>query len=454
VYQCRELPAYVLREFEDYLKCGRLEHGFLRLRCETCRAEYLVAFSCKRRGFCPSCGARRMAESAALLVDEVLPEQPMRQWVLSFPFQLRFLFASRPDIMGRVLGIVYRVIATYLVKQAGFTKKIAKTGAVTLIQRFGSALNLNIHFHMLFLDGVYLDRSDGTWFRWVKAPTNQELTQLGHTIAHRVGRFLERQGLLERDAENSYLASNAVDDDAMNSLLGHSITYRIAVGPQAGCKVFTLQTLPACDPEDQVGDTVGKVAGFSLHAGVAARANERQKLERLCRYISRPAVSEKRLSLTPSGNVRYQLKTPYKDGTTHVIFEPLDFIARLAALVPKPRVNLTRFHGVFAPNSRHRALVTPAKRGKGSRLKAPDEAQDQTPAERRAAMTWAQRLKRVFNIDIETCWECGGAMKVIACIEDPLVIQKILNHLKEKGEYHDAFRLPESRGPPQTSLFG
>jgi hypothetical protein len=97
-----------------------------------------------------------------------------------------------------------------------------------------------------------------------------------------------------------------------------------------------------------------------------------------------------------------------------VIFEPLDFIARLAALVPKPRVNLTRFHGVFAPNSKHRALVTPAKRGKGSKLKVPDEAQDQTPAERRAAMTWAQRLKRVFNIDIETCRECGGAMKVIA----------------------------------------
>jgi hypothetical protein len=145
------------------------------------------------------------------------------------------------------------------------------------------------------------------------------------------------------------------------------------------------------------------VAGFSLHAGVAARTDERQKLERLCRYISRPAVSEKRLSLAPNGNVRYQLKMPYRDGTTHVIFEPLDFIARLAALVPKPRVNLTRFHGVFAPNSKHRALVTPAKRGKGNNTKATDDAQDQTSAERRASMTWAQRLKRVFNIDIETC---------------------------------------------------
>lgn len=388
-----------------------------------------------------------MAESAALLVDEVLPQQPMRQWVLSFPYPLRFLFATRPVIMGQVLGIVYRVIATHLIKKAGHTHKTARTGAVTLIQRFGSALNLNIHFHMLFLDGVYVDRPDGTiWFCWVKAPTRQEITQLAHTIAHRIGRFLERQGLLERDTENNYLASDAVDEDPMSLLLGHSITYRIAVGPQAGRKVFTLQTLPACDPEEPFGDMVGQVVGFSLHAGVAARADERKKLERLCRYISRPAVSEKRLSLTPNGSIRYQLKTPYRDGTTHVIFEPLDFIARLAALVPKPRVNLTRFHGVFAPNSQHRARVTPAKRGRGNKAKVLDEPQP--PAERRASMTWAQRLRRVFNIDIETCSECGGAVKVIACIEDPVVIKQILDHLKAKTEVNESTPLPESRAPP------
>lgn len=210
------LPGYVQREFEDYLKCGRLEHGFLRVRCESCHAEHLVAFSCKRRGFCPCCGARRMAESAALLVDEVFPEQLVRQWVLSFPFQLRFLFASQPAIMDQVLGIVYRIIATHLIKKAGHTHKTARTGAVTLIQRFGSALNLNIHFHMLFLDGVYVAGPHGlARFRWVKAPTTEELTQLAHTIARRVGRYLERQGLLEWDAENSYLASDAVDDDPM-----------------------------------------------------------------------------------------------------------------------------------------------------------------------------------------------------------------------------------------------
>ncbi len=137
-------------------------------------------------------------------------------------------------------------------------------------------------------------------------------------------------------------------------------------------------------------------AGFRLHAGVAAQAWERDKLERLCRYISRPAVSEKRLSLTSAGNIRYQLKAPYGDGTIHVIFNPLDFIAKLASLVPKPKINLTRFHGVFAPNSKHRILVTPARRGKGGRIAI---GQDQTPTERRSAMTWAQRLKREFSID-------------------------------------------------------
>jgi hypothetical protein len=147
-------------------------------------------------------------------------------------------------------------------------------------------------------------------------------------------------------------------------VLGHSITYRIAVGPHRGHKAFMLQTLPAAPASEGENAAVARAAGFSLHAGVAAAAHQRDKLERLCRYVARPAVATERLSLTARGEVRYTLKTPYRDGTTHVIFEPLDFIARLAALIPRPRVNLTRFHGVFAPHSRWRAQVTPARRGR------------------------------------------------------------------------------------------
>jgi hypothetical protein len=165
--------------------------------------------------------------------------------------------------------------------------------------------------------------------------------------------------------------------------------------------------------------------------------------------MARPPVSEHRLSLAPSGKVRYQLKTPYRDGTTHVIFEPLDFLAKLAALVPKPRVNLTRYHGIFAPNSRHRARVTPAKRGKGDSPAPLDELPERPPRRRRAPMTWAQRLKRVFNIDVETCRACGGALRIIACIEDPVVINKILEHLNEKGGFAAKGLLPQTRAPPQ-----
>lgn len=147
--------------------------------------------------------------------------------------------------------------------------------------------------------------------------------------------------------DNSYLTYDTFEEDAISQLQGHSITYRIAIGPQTGKKVMTLQTLPAQVPIEEGQSKVAKVSGFSLHAGVASKAHQRKKLERLCRYISRPAVSTQRLKVTPEGKIRYELKTPYRNGTTHVIFEPLDFIARLAALVPKPRVNLTRFHGVF-----------------------------------------------------------------------------------------------------------
>lgn len=179
-----------------------------------------------------------MAETAALLVDDVLPHKPIRQWVLSFPYPLRFLLASNPQVVTKVLGIVNRVIATHLTKKTGFKKATAHTGAVTLIQRFGSALNLNLHFHVLFIDGVYQQKNNGKLrFHRVNAPTANELNTLVATISQGVALHLERQGLLTRDDESSYLTLDLQDDDAMNQLQGHSITYRIAVGPQQGRKV-------------------------------------------------------------------------------------------------------------------------------------------------------------------------------------------------------------------------
>ncbi|MEP5609701.1 MAG: transposase, partial [Marinobacter alexandrii] len=334
----------------------------------------------------------------------------------------------------------------------GYRLKDGATGAVTLIQRFGSALNLNIHFHILFLDGVYVYRDNRPpRFQRVKAPDKSELEELVQLISQRVGRCLERQGLLEQDTESAWLELKPADDtDAMPHLLGSSVSYRIAVGPQQGRKAFMIRTIRPLDRPDAGLERVAKANGFSLHAGVSCEGHQKEKRERLCRYISRPTVAVPRLSLSSTGKVVYTLKTPYRDGTTQVAFEPVDFIARLAALVPKPRINLTRYHGVLAPNHRWRRLVTPAKRGK--RVKPIASTEVRSPAERHAAMTWAQRLKRVFNIDIEVCSRCGGSVRVIACIEDQDVIDRILAHLrdKEKGTPTLPHLAPPTRAPPEA----
>ena len=228
---------------------------------------------------------------------------------------------------------------------------------MTLIQRFGSALNLYVHFHLLVLDGVYRRDGEGRLvFVPVPSPSTEELKGLVLRIAERIGRSLERSGLITRDIDNAYLAFDPAEEAPIRGLLGSSITYRIATGPREGRKVFTLQTLPA-EP-DAPRPEIAESSGFSLHAGIAAKASQRDKIERLARYVSRPPVATERLSLTRGGNVRYALKTPYRDGTTHVIVEPGDFIARLVALAPKPRAQLTRYHGVFAPAGPDRARDT------------------------------------------------------------------------------------------------
>ena len=186
--------------------------------------------------------------------------------------------------------------------------------------------------------------------------------------------------------------------------------------------------------DDKTGPSLlAQVAGFSLHAATVCEAHQRTRLERLCRYITRPPIATKRLSMDRRGWVVYQYRRPFRDGSTHVVLEPLDFIARLAALVPRPRLNLTRFHGVFAPNCKQRARIVP-RRPQG-------RVEQDKPL---APMTWAQRLKRVFAIDIETCPDCGGRLRVIACIEEPQLIAKILGHVRARDEATSL----EVRAPP------
>ena len=213
--QDKHLPYYVEREFDEFLQCGRLEHGFLRVVYDDCKHEKLVAFSCKKRGFCPSCGARRMTESAKLLVDDVLNGYPIRQWVLSLPIPLRLLLARYPKELSKVLQIIYRAISTDIIHRSGHLKKQAKTGAVTYIQRFGSALNLNIHFHMLFLDGVVTQERGQSKFKYVKAPSHSDMEKLVYLISQRIANYLERMGLIQKDMDNTFLDLPTDDEDSL-----------------------------------------------------------------------------------------------------------------------------------------------------------------------------------------------------------------------------------------------
>ena len=162
-------------------------------------------------------------------MDEVFPQQPVRQWILSLPYPLRFLLANHPEVMSGVLRIVCRCIATHQVRKTDIKRNKLQAGAVTLIQRFGGALNLNIHFHMLVLDGVFVASDyDSLRFASVKAPFGTELRKLVHTLAHRIGCNLECQGLLGLDAEISYLSADCLDLGSLAQLQGASENFMLS----------------------------------------------------------------------------------------------------------------------------------------------------------------------------------------------------------------------------------
>ena len=164
-------PAVVRREFEAYLTCGRLEHGLLRVRCERCGDTTVVAFSCRGRGFCPSCGGRRMSELAAHLVDRVLPAVPIRQWVFTVPVPVRYQLAFDAGLTRAVLRVCLRTVFGWQRRRAARRGLVgARSGSVTAIQRFGGSANLNVHFHALLFDGVYTRATPTTRPRFHRLP--------------------------------------------------------------------------------------------------------------------------------------------------------------------------------------------------------------------------------------------------------------------------------------------
>jgi hypothetical protein len=450
------LPSFVIGEFRKFLRCGVLAHGFARIRCGDCAFERLLPFSCKGRGFCPSCGGRRMAERAAHLVEHVLPpDVPVRQWVLSVPHRLRYRLAYDHRLCRTVLGVFVRALRSAYRRQAkrqGLAS--GETGMVTSVQRFGGSLNLHVHFHTLVLDGVFVSDADGALrFHPAPTPTDDDVRR----VVRRVRRRLARLGIGEAAGTDGLADPLAEESEALAGPSRAAVLGRAALGGRAGRGPLRIGADPDAPWVDRHVPLHAHDGGFDLHAGVYVAAGNRGRLAELCRYLCRPPFGQHRLRTLIDGRIAVALQRPWADGTTHLVFTPMEVLERLVPLVPRPRINLLLYHGVLAPNAPWRRIVVAREEESSVAASvvaaAPSSAATDAVAspdgERRRIRpryrSWAELMRRAFDTDVLACPRCGGRMILLATIEDPVVIGRILTHLGLSLDTGDP--LPE-RGPP------
>ena len=235
----------------------------------------------------------------------------------------------------------------------------AHTGGVTFIQRFDSALRLNVHFHSLFLDGVFVRDDDGALeFCELDEPTAEQVAEVAERTAKRVIQLLEKAGRsVDSEFQDEGVEEFVTRQPALASLYAAAARGVDISGDRAGQPTMRLieqDSLGKKEPHAVVG-------GINLHAAVAFDARDKPRMERMCRYLARPPIAQHRLTRRADGSLRYEMKRVWRDGTSAIVLKPLDLIARLCAMIPPPRFNMIRFHGVFAPNAKLRSEVVPKK---------------------------------------------------------------------------------------------
>ena len=434
------IPKHVEKTFRKYLQCGVLCWGAGRCRCASCGHDFLVGFSCKGRGLCPSCSQKRMVLTAAHLVDYVLPRVAVRQWVLAVPKRIRAYLQHNPKIEGAVTRIMMRAVQTSVRRASPDAPKGSQFGAVTFSQRFGSTLNANNHVHSIVLDGVFSENENGEAKFFEATELGKEVVEkTGQQIRQRVLRYLKKQGVLEPH-----------------------------------------------EAEDMLTWEHG--GGFSLDASVKISGWDRDGLEKLARYCARPSFAEQRLSQTEKNQVLYVFPKPTVDGRLYAEMDPLVFLQKLSAIIPPPWVNLVKYFGVLAPNAKLRAKVVatagPSEAVRKQLLEAarkmglatdsipggpgpqdgtgsataqgqdasapPEEPKPQKKPKKKATLVWAMLIARVYEALPLTCIRCGGPMKIISFITAPDELTKVLTHL---GEPTEPPVISPARGPPQHDLF-
>jgi hypothetical protein len=376
----------------------------------------------------------------------------VRQWVLTIPHRFRYRIGYDHALCKRFLRVFDRTLHAYYRNKTG--RRDGQSGSVTFIQRFNSSLALSPHFHLIALDGVFVE-DDAQNLQFVEAgePSKLDVAEIVSTVHARIHAELQRLELAGQDGEDA-LAS---DSPALAACYAGAITRRTALGPNAGKPIGKLGAVRDAPWIDHDKPRHSHYDGFDLHADVAVGAHDRQGLEKLLRYGARTAVAGERLRLAQDGRVVLTLRRPYHDGTSHLVFEPTTFIERLAALVPRPQKNLTIYSGVLAPNAKLRSRVIAF-----GAIAAPQPSEPPTPEAahggndsatvqlstdkpRRPNYTWAELMRRAFEIDVLACPHCGGRLKLLAAVMNAEAIHAILARL---GLPTEAPELRPSRAPP------
>jgi hypothetical protein len=378
-----------------------------------------------------------MCATAANLIECVLPQTGLRQWVLTFPFSWRRRLAQDGALFGRLTRIFEETVQTFYVERAakdGISG--AKTGSVTVLQRTSSDLRLNPHLHLVALDGAYHEQGSELAWQALGHLKTSEVGEVLERAVRRMEKHLRRRSLLlEDDGADSGAEGDA---DPESNLAASAVSGQ---APPAGPQ--WMRGLKPLEPHALAYDKTlcASLDGFTLHAATRAGALDQAGREALLRYVLRPPVAQERVDLRPDGLVRITLKKAYADGTVAVDMDPLSLLCRLATSVPPPRFHTVRYAGVLASASRWRSRIAP---------KPPPEtaaATGEPAATKRAGgyRPWAELLARTFAVDVLACPRCEGRMKLLAMVDDPASIAR---YLAAAGEATEVPRRSPSRGPP------
>lgn len=449
------LPAFVRREFDRYLECGLLCRGFAMLACEDCDDKRVVAFSCKGRGWCPSCFGRRMAQTSANLLDHVLPPVPLRQFVLTVPFELRTRLAYDGPLLGTVCRIFTdSLLGFYCRRMRDLGVGTGKSGAVTVVQRMNADLRLNPHLHSIALDGVFVPGDSGVLaFHVLPELDAMDVADLLQVVRVRVLAMLARRGVVEGDDELTVVPDDLADrEPALAQLAAASVSGLPPAGPERRDRPHRAITLRAPPGVRMTAPLATTECGFSLHAATTADADDDSGRQALLEYVLRPPIPNKRLELLGDDLVRIKLRRPFGDGTVAVDIDPLSLLCRLAAAVPPPRFNVVRYAGVLGSASKWRTLVVPKPQpvqqsdsdGPRAGMNNTDSGSQPLPTERASRnepvrpathrcswRPWAELMKRTFSMEVDKCDRCSGRMKLRALVTEPSSARRMAAHLGE-----------------------